>query len=855
MLRTCLKRHTLVFSALVLATGCGDDGTSVTGEDTDAGTGTTMGGDETPTTLTTATPTSGPDTGLDDTTDTDGDACGNGEIDEGEQCDGDNLGRIGCERQGFDSGTLSCTAECTFDSSACCNDACGSDGDTQCNGDTIEVCSIGANGCLAWSAATDCSATNEYCDETRGDASCLPVCVDQCDTDGAARCDGDIIETCSVRAGGCLGWVSGDDCTAAGQYCDDSGDAAACVCDDECTTDGALQCAPNGDAVEICSMAANGCLEWTVDTTCAGDEVCSQAGGSVTCAAPLQYCVPSYASGCGSGDNIDDFIIVDSDQNTVFEHLGTGCSPNAYGDFTQDPALLVPLSALEQYSFTATQTTPTYSQAIKIWIDLNQDGVFDEASELLFESPSGSNPVTGSFVVPATVALPITTRMRVMDRFSAAPVDACNPGSSFGETHDYTVQVVDTDASCEPFEAAVTSVSPANGATTPNTSTAVTVNFSNRVSTSTGVVTVTGSLGTNLSYDLSTNPSAISFSNQNTTMTITAEDPFSVGETVTVEWSGMQGFLCADVVEAVPWTFEIVPPPCVPGQGGLVSGGDQTPFQTGLGSFTEYYVAADNDPNGWLYVGGLTALHRLPKGGGAFDLQSVPGVAAAQLGYDMLIVGSNVFTVESKTTGTDGHLWRISTDGGNTWNVQDFASFPSVPQDKFRSAAHHDGRIYLPTHEATSGVPTEIWSVDLNAPLPVTAVLEGTVPNERHCAGIAVDDTNYYLACGTNDRVVRVNRTTFEVELVTDAWPISLTTASLKGNDVDADGTIDHLYLQSNDRRVFYVCDPAGTPYTDQLATYGASTTTNYGMDFDPVANAVWTYHDASTISSFIRIE
>ena len=846
MFRTALKRQAFIFAALILTNACGDDGTQVPTDDT--GTGTTGG--ETPTTLTTATPTSDPDTGLDDTTgdpdptDTDGDACGNGELDPGEQCDGDNLGRIGCEREGFDSGTLSCTAECTFDTSACCNDACGSDGDTQCNGDTIEVCSVGANGCLAWSAETDCSATSESCDETRGDATCLPTCVDQCDTEGASRCDADIIETCSMRAGGCLGWVSGDDCTATGQYCDDSGDAAACVCDDECTTDGALQCAPAGDAVEICSMAANGCLEWDVETTCSGDEVCSDAGGVPACAEPNLYCIPEHPNGCNGGDNIDDFIIVDSDQNTVFEHLDTGCSPGTYGDFTQDPALLITLGALEQYSFTATQTTTTFSQRIKIWIDLNEDGVFDDASELIFESPSASNPVTGSFIIPANVPLPTTTRMRVMDRFSSAPLNACDPGASaYGETHDYTVHIVDTGATCEPFEASVTNVSPADGVTTGTLSPTLTVTLDNAVATNTGVVTITGDQGTNLTYDLADSPSEVSFSNGNTTMTITP-GAFSPGETVTVQWSGLQGAFCGDTVASVPWTFEIATPSCAPGTNGMV-GTSVTTVATDLPSVTERYLAVDTDPNGWVYVGGTTALHRLPKTGGASqNVTTAAGLTFTHLGYDMVVSGSDIFTLDA-AGGTTGLLWRISTDGGATWVLEDYASFASAPGDWLQSITAYGNDIFMMTNEVSAGVDTEILTLPSTGTPPVAASLDLGFIGPR-CAGLAADDNYYYVACGTINELKRVDRTTGAFTTITGDWPLDTDSNAVHAHDIDNDGSADVLYVKSGNKYVLYVCDPGGpTPYVDQLVTYGATaSTTSYGLGFDRVANRLYAYDD-----------
>ena len=47
------------------------------------------------------------------------DNCGNGVLDDGEVCDGDNLGGQTCVSRGFTSGTLGCTTVCTFDTSGC----------------------------------------------------------------------------------------------------------------------------------------------------------------------------------------------------------------------------------------------------------------------------------------------------------------------------------------------------------------------------------------------------------------------------------------------------------------------------------------------------------------------------------------------------------------------------------------------------------------------------------------------------------------------------------------------------------------------------------------------------------------
>ncbi|MFY0536883.1 hypothetical protein [Nannocystis pusilla] len=50
-------------------------------------------------------------------------ACGDGILDPGELCDGDQLGGESCESQGFDGGELGCLDTCEFDTQNC--SACG----------------------------------------------------------------------------------------------------------------------------------------------------------------------------------------------------------------------------------------------------------------------------------------------------------------------------------------------------------------------------------------------------------------------------------------------------------------------------------------------------------------------------------------------------------------------------------------------------------------------------------------------------------------------------------------------------------------------------------------------------------
>src|SRR3989344_1929626 len=54
--------------------------------------------------------------------------CGNGVVNSGEECDGSNLNGKSCSTQGFSGGTLSCNANCTFNTSACTSSGGGGGG-------------------------------------------------------------------------------------------------------------------------------------------------------------------------------------------------------------------------------------------------------------------------------------------------------------------------------------------------------------------------------------------------------------------------------------------------------------------------------------------------------------------------------------------------------------------------------------------------------------------------------------------------------------------------------------------------------------------------------------------------------
>jgi hypothetical protein len=96
-------------------------------------------------------------------------ACGDGAVNEGEQCDGGSLNGATCQSQGFDDGTLSCSGGCTFDTGGCVDWVCG-------NG----VCEPNEDSC---NCSSDCpddpnSCSTCECGGFGGACFCDAVCVE-----------------------------------------------------------------------------------------------------------------------------------------------------------------------------------------------------------------------------------------------------------------------------------------------------------------------------------------------------------------------------------------------------------------------------------------------------------------------------------------------------------------------------------------------------------------------------------------------------------------------------------------------------------------------------------------------------
>ena len=145
----------------------------------------------------------------------------------------------------------------------------------------------------------------------------------------------------------------------------------------------------------------------------------------------INYCA-------ANGNSTSDEYIGNVTFGTINNTTGTGSS--GYSNFTSI-STDVTLNTTYPISVTKTWTGTIYNEAIRVWIDFNKDGDFDDAGEqVLSSAASNVTPITGNIAIPAT-ALTGATRMRVILRYNTFPASC---GSfDYGEVEDYTINIQD----------------------------------------------------------------------------------------------------------------------------------------------------------------------------------------------------------------------------------------------------------------------------------------------------------------------------------------------------------------------------------------------------------------------------
>ncbi len=118
-------------------------------------------------------------------------------------------------------------------------------------------------------------------------------------------------------------------------------------------------------------------------------------------------------------------------------------SDGGYGDYTTQTTLLN-LGGTYTISLTPAYAGFAFDELFTVWMDLDHDGAFSTAGELLFTSPVANGNVTGTITIPAWAATG-STRLRVIMVFDQAATSGCDDGYDYGETEDYCVTLADAN--------------------------------------------------------------------------------------------------------------------------------------------------------------------------------------------------------------------------------------------------------------------------------------------------------------------------------------------------------------------------------------------------------------------------
>ncbi|WDF47942.1 M12 family metallo-peptidase [Chryseobacterium sp. KACC 21268] len=140
---------------------------------------------------------------------------------------------------------------------------------------------------------------------------------------------------------------------------------------------------------------------------------------------------------CSAGST---YLMSEKIANITFADINNNSTSNAgYEDFSNVIGNVTPGQI---YNFTASSTTGSgdYDQVI-VWIDLNQDGDFDDAGEKVLTTNFNTSPWKGVITIPSTIKAGRTKmRVRLYGAISNPNTTPCG-NSYYGQVEDYSLNI------------------------------------------------------------------------------------------------------------------------------------------------------------------------------------------------------------------------------------------------------------------------------------------------------------------------------------------------------------------------------------------------------------------------------
>ena len=151
-----------------------------------------------------------------------------------------------------------------------------------------------------------------------------------------------------------------------------------------------------------------------------------------------QYCTPVYSIGCSGGVGLTSVQL-----NTMNQPVTCSGSPDYYQDYTLTASTDLTLSG----TYTIWVTAGADNTLVSVWVDYNQDGVFDAGTELVGNiwCLNAGSQYSVDFGVSGLVSTGVT-RLRLMSNsygdYNTYPPDPCSQTEINGNCVDVSVNIV-----------------------------------------------------------------------------------------------------------------------------------------------------------------------------------------------------------------------------------------------------------------------------------------------------------------------------------------------------------------------------------------------------------------------------
>jgi hypothetical protein len=187
---------------------------------------------------------------------------------------------------------------------------------------------------------------------------------------------------------------------------------------------------------------------------------CTNSNISDTTVVKLISLAPFYSCYCNSAPTSNLYIdignvkITDQASGTIMLNngvatptVGNATATNGYTNFTNlNP--ITPLYKEKNYLFQVSQIlslstwSTFYNATAAVWIDMNQNGVF-EPNEIVFQkNTSFATPTVGdTMTIPANAPIGITGMRVILRNPTVATINPCGSYTTYGETEDYLVNI------------------------------------------------------------------------------------------------------------------------------------------------------------------------------------------------------------------------------------------------------------------------------------------------------------------------------------------------------------------------------------------------------------------------------